>query len=1144
MDIPRHKSSISFSLLQAVKEAVPVEGNAAEILIRCLESEGVDLVFGIAGEETLELIEALRQSSARGKIKFIVTRHEQAAGFMAAAVARLTDRPGVFLSTLGPGATNCSTALAHAFLAGAPVLLLTGQKPVRSTKQGLFQVVDVVDHFKAITKFNRSIGDPGLIPFLVRKCIRIARLEKPGPVHLELPEDIAEMHTKGFIYPRHELRRPGPDPVALKRGVELMRSAKSPLICIGCAAARRLRQSTIQKLLDISGLYVVATQMGKGVVDERGPQFLGVAALSSDDLVHLAIESADLILHLGHDTTEKPPFLMRHNEAPVVIHVSYTPAAVDEIYFPHLEIVGDVDAAISGITEELLSQCMGGEGRRTSEKFPAFSSELSAAEGCCDNWDLGVFAAVKTAISEQIIDHRFTKSNNFPMTIQRVVKDVRSILSPSSIICLDTGMFKIWFARQFQSTEPHSVILDNALATMGAGLPYAIAAKLVHPERTVIAVCGDGGFMMNSQELETATRLNLHIVVLVLCDKGYGMIKWKQHKQGLQDFGLEFQNPDFVTYAKAYGARGYRVSSAAQFSEILSLAVHAKSGVHVVEVPISYDSSDEALETELPRLVKDLRMLFKVPISPTAEWTTISGTPIESKGQSPHGEAQAKAPMSAAAHKPPIRSPKLAPVKSHYPLYLGNRPVTVSQTLTVKNKLDGSVIATVSMAGPETVKEAIALAVKAQPAMERLGGFERKKILKHCVRRFRQREEELSVVLALEGGKPLRDARAEVQRMVETFEIASEECTRIIGEFQSMDYSERGAHTEQVTRRFPIGPIAMVSPFNFPLNLVAHKIAPALAVGCSFVLKPASHTPIGALIIAEILAECKELPIGAFSVLPTNRAAADLLVTSEHMKMLSFTGSPSVGWDLKARAGKKKVILELGGNAACIVDSVPSGPAEYSRFLERLVLGGFHQAGQSCIHLQRLLVRRDLYKQVVNGVLGKVRELVTGDPLDEETTVGPVISEEEAVRIASWVNAAVEAGGRKLIGGDRQGSLYPPTVLENVPWEAKVWAEEIFGPVLCAAPYDDFASAVDLVNASRFGIHAGMFTEDINKIMYAWRKLEVGGVVVNDVPSIRIDAMPYGGVKDSGIGREGVKYAMEEMSEIRVLLLRQVEDLK
>ena len=1104
MQIQRKPSSINFALSQAVKEAISVRGNAAEALIRCLESEGVTYVFGVPGEETLDLIESLRQSSARGGIRFVLTRHEQAAGFMACAVARLTDRTGVCLSTLGPGATNCSTAIAHAFLAGIPLLILTGQKPVRHSKQGQFQVIDVVDHFHSITKYSRSVVEPSLVPSLVRKCFRISRLEKPGPVHLELPEDIASMSVgEGrFVFPRHELRRPGPDQVALNRASELIASAKSPLVCVCSAAGRRLSPVILDKFLKSTGLFAVCTQMGKGVVDGTSAQFVGVTALSENDLVHVAIEAADLIIHLGHDTTEKPPFFMQQNSPPVVIHFHFRPATIDEVYFPHLEVVGDLNAAIDQLTDSLSKQ---------------------------PHWDLTPFQKVRAAVIEHIIESPYSKSNAYPMNIQKVVRDARAVLAKDSVICLDTGMFKIWFARQFQSSEPTSVLMDNALATMGAGLPYAIGAKLVVPNKQVLAVCGDGGFMMNSQEMETAVRLGLHLVVLVLNDGQYGMIRWKQENEGLADFGMTYTNPDFVAYARSYGARGYRVNTADEFKQILESCLHAGTGVHLIDVPINYQSSSQALKSDLAVHVNSLRRSLhtgtRTPMSSEAEWVSL--TPKE----------------RVRAVKDEFSSPsvKEIPVRENWAFNLGGKSCLSSQHLSVFNKFDGSKIADVCIAGPEMVKEAITQAVASQPLMESLSGYQRKRILKHCVSRFRERKEELATVLCLEAGKPIRDARAEVERMIETFELASEECTRLHGDFQSLDYSERGANTQQVTRRVPVGPIAMISPFNFPLNLVAHKVAPAIAVGCAFVLKPASLTPLGALIIGEILSECEDLPKGCFSVIPSTRSAADILVTSEHLKMLSFTGSPLIGWDLKARAGKKKVVLELGGNAACIVDTIPKNSADFSNFIERIVSGGFHQAGQSCIHLQRLLIRRDLFKQVVNGVISKVRELTTGNPMCEDTFVGPLISETECLRVEGWVNAAVEAGAHRLIGGDRSGSIYPPTVLENIPLDSKVWADEVFGPVLCVAPYDDYNSAIDLVNNSRFGIHAGVFTDDINKIMYAWKRLQVGGVIVNDVPSIRIDSMPYGGVKDSGVGREGVRYAMEEMTEIRSLVFRGID---
>ena len=456
-----------------------------------------------------------------------------------------------------------------------------------------------------------------------------------------------------------------------------------------------------------------------------------------------------------------------------------------------------------------------------------------------------------------------------------------------------------------------------------------------------------------------------------------------------------------------------------------------------------------------------------------------------------------------------------------------------NQDLVVTDKYTGEAATRVALASPETIAEAIAAADAATIPMRKMPPYERQAILNHCVNRFTERAEELAQALCIEAGKPIKDSRGEVSRLIDTFRIAAEESVRMNGEVQELQISQRAKGYRGQWKRVPIGACSFISPFNFPLNLAAHKIAPALAVGCPFVLKPASRTPIGALIIGEVLAETN-LPKGAFSILPCSRDGADLFTTDERLKLLSFTGSPSVGWDLKARAGKKKVVLELGGNAACIVDA----DADIPDAIERIVFGAFYQSGQSCIGVQRIIVHSSLYDEFRSQLVSATNKLLSGKPSDEDTFIGPMISEREAERLDTWVQEALRAGGTLLAGGQREGALLQATLLENVPSDQKVCTEEAFGPVAVLSQFTDFAEALATVNDSTFGLQAGIFTKDLYKALDAWDELEVGGVVIGDVPSWRVDNMPYGGVKDSGLGREGIRFAMEDMTEIRNLVIR------
>ncbi|RUM41589.1 MAG: acetolactate synthase large subunit [Desulfocapsa sp.] len=538
--------------------------NGAELLIQCLENEGVEIIFGIPGEENLVFLEALRHST----IRLILTRHEQAAGFMAATYGRLTGKPGVCLSTLGPGATNFVTPAAYALLGGMPVLFITGQKPIKKSKQGRFQILNVVRMMEPLTKFTKQIVNSGTIPSIIRDIFRIAVNGKSGPVHIELPEDIAAEEVDALPFPVQELNYPVASPKAIHHVAELLQNAKYPLFLFGAAANRHPISPVATKLIEKTGIHFFTTQMGKGVVDENSPRCLGTAALSDHDYLHCAIDRADIIVNIGYDVVEKPPFFMNHGNMEVV-HLHFAPADIDEVYFPQYEVIGDIRHSLISLLNAL-----DGIEKRSNDYFQRIRSE--------------------------ILDHVFKSRGHdrFPNTPQHIVSDIHETIDDNSIVSLDNGMYKIWFARNFKAKTIHSLLLDNALATMGAGFPAAIAAKLVHPEKQIIAVCGDGGFMMNSQDLETAVRLDLHIVIIVLRDDGYGMIKWKQKGMDFPDFGLDFHNPDFIQYAESYGAKGYRITENGTFNSVLSRCLN-KPGVHLIEVPVDYSENEKVFLKEL-----------------------------------------------------------------------------------------------------------------------------------------------------------------------------------------------------------------------------------------------------------------------------------------------------------------------------------------------------------------------------------------------------------------------------------------------------------------------------------------------------------------------------------------------------------------
>jgi len=474
-------------------------------------------------------------------------------------------------------------------------------------------------------------------------------------------------------------------------------------------------------------------------------------------------------------------------------------------------------------------------------------------------------------------------------------------------------------------------------------------------------------------------------------------------------------------------------------------------------------------------------------------------------------------------------------VAQSLPYYLANKAVYANEDLEVLDKHTGEVAWRVAKADDSVVDRAVTAAVEAARPMAELPAHRRRDVLQHCVERFREREEELIEVLIVEGGKVRRDARGEVTRLIETFMVAAEEATRIGGEVIPMDISPRSEKFSGMWKRVPVGPVSFITPFNFPYNLVAHKIAPAIAAGCPFLLKPAEKTPVGALLLGDILAEC-DLPEGAFSILCVDRDDAARFTEDERLKLMSFTGSDLVGWKLKANAGKKPVVMELGGNASCLVDA----DADVDDAVSRVTFGGFYQSGQSCVSVQRVIVHEDIYETFRDKLCAEVGALPGGDPRDENTWIGPLITEDDARRVVDWIEEAVAGGARLLVGGQREGSVVRPAVVESVPADGKLRREEVFGPVVTLEKFSDFDAALEAINDSRYGLQAGLFIRDISKINKAWNRLEVGGVIINDVPSFRVDHMPYGGVKDSGLGREGIRYAIEDMTEIRLLAIRDV----
>ncbi len=531
-------------------------------MVQALVNEGVERIFGLPGEENLHFLDSIRRSS----IELVLTRHEQAAAFMAATEGRLTGKPGVVLTTLGPGALNLATGSAYAQLGGMPLVMITGQKGILSAEQARFQIVDTVATMTPLTKMTRQIASAAMIPTLVRDAFRVALEERPGPVHLEFPEDIAATLVEEITLVRpHVTDRAVGSAHALDTAAEVIRRAERPLLMLGADASRVGASRSLADFVARVRIPYFTTQMGKGTVSGSTELYMGTAALSEGDYVHDAIDQADVIVTIGHDTTEKPPFTM-DEDGPTVVHLGYRAAVVEQVYFPQYEVIGDLSPTLPFLADRLEGQVP--------------------------------HAQVLLPLREEILARVGDRATEDRFTPQRIVHEVRAVMPEDGIVALDNGMYKIWFARNYRTTKANTLLLDNALATMGAGLPSAMAAALLHPERRVMAVCGDGGFLMNSQELETAVRLGLNLVVVIVEDYAYGMIRWKQDVENFDDYGLTYGNPDFVTYAQAYGAAGRRVKDITELRGAFEEAFSA-GGVHLIVVPIDYSENRRVLIDEL-----------------------------------------------------------------------------------------------------------------------------------------------------------------------------------------------------------------------------------------------------------------------------------------------------------------------------------------------------------------------------------------------------------------------------------------------------------------------------------------------------------------------------------------------------------------
>jgi acetolactate synthase-1/2/3 large subunit len=549
----------------------------SDLLVDILIKEGVKFIFGIPGEENLDLVESLRKR--KDQIQLVLVRHEQAAGFMAATIGRLTGQPGVALSTLGPGATNFTTAVAVCYLGGFPALFLTGQKPIKESKQADFQIINVVEIMKPIVKYTRSIPAGNLLAASVRCAFSEAVAEKPGPVHIELAEDVAAEWTSKNVFSKMDFRRPIAEGKAVTAAYDILKHAVRPVFILGAAANRQRAVTALRDFVNETNIFWCSTQMGKGSIDERHPGFLGCTALSDKDYVHGALDLSDVIVMVGHDESEKPPFVMSPTGKRKVIHISFSPVIVSNVYWPTVQVVGDIANAVWQIHEKIR------ENKKTWNN-----------QGC--------FRRYKELTDKLILQGQ--DDDAFPMNVARVVSDLRKIIPGNGILSLDNGLYKVVAARLYKAHEPNTVLLDNALASMGAGIPGAIGCKFLYPDRPVVSLSGDGGAQMNLPELATCMQYKLNIVHVILNDNAFGMIKWKQGTSGFQDFGLDLQNPDFAALARSYGASGHRVTDAKEFAPLLQQCLDAK-GTHVIEVPFSY----EWMAAQLKEIPGDIKRVTK-----------------------------------------------------------------------------------------------------------------------------------------------------------------------------------------------------------------------------------------------------------------------------------------------------------------------------------------------------------------------------------------------------------------------------------------------------------------------------------------------------------------------------------------------------
>jgi acetolactate synthase-1/2/3 large subunit len=1016
---------------------------ASDLFVKALENEGVEYIFGIPGEENLDLLESLRTST----IKLILTRHEQAAGFMAATYGRLTGKPGVCLSTLGPGATNFVTAAAYAQLGGMPMVMITGQKPIKKSKQGQFQIVDIVEMMRPLTKYTRQVVDGSRIPSTVREAFRLAAEERPGAVHIELPEDIAAEEVDGKPFAIHSVKRSYPDPVAIDVACEMICQAQSPIILVGAGANRNRTRQALTDLIEKTGIPFFNTQMGVGVVDERNPLYIGTAALSANDVVHLALSKADLIINVGHDVVEKPPFFMERGGAKV-LHVNYFSAKVDDVYFPQHEVIGDIANSLSEIGRKICPQAQ---------------------------WDFKHFLRVKN-FAETLLSGA-AETASFPVVPSRLVADIRAALPEEGIVTLDNGLYKLAFARNYRAARPNTLLLDNALATMGAGLPSAIAAKLINPEVPVVSVCGDGGFMMNAQELETAIRLGLNLVIVILNDSAYGMIKWKQAEVKLANWGLDFKNPDFVAFARAHGAHGHRLKRTRDLLPLLKRALGSK-GVHIIDVPIDYESDTK---------------------------------------------------LNLDAVKSALRQAEVAD-------YRAAMVAAGVESFEVRSPFDRSLVSAHALNSADQVESALADAHALFADYNNwLAPHQRIAVFERLVELMQANREHLIATALKEGGKPYSDTAVEVDRAIQGVKLGIQAIHGLHGEEVPMGVTAASANRIAHTVLEPTGVVVSLSAFNHPLNLIVHQTIPALAAGCPVIVKPAQATPNSCLEFVKLLHQAG-LPQKWCQVLLLSNENAEKLATDKRVAYLSFIGSAKVGWYLRSKlAPGTRCALEHGGAAPVIVDR----SADLESVIAPLVKGGFYHAGQVCVSVQRVFVPEDLMAGFAASLTERVRQLKMGDPAKRDTEVGPLIRPSEVVRIGQWIDEAVAAGAQLLCGGKAHGeTFYEPTVLLNAAEDAKVSTQEIFGPVVVLYSYKTIDEALRRCNALPYAFQAAVFSSNLDTAMYAVKRLNATAVMVNDHTAFRVDWMPFGGRDQSGLGMGGILHSAREMSREKMTVIK------